>query len=106
MLSLIWGGIHQKITEDHDHKEGGACKRIDQTQGANKENINSRAQNQLSMGGSRSDIFIDHYWLYHDSSYKEAYDLDDGLKPYMTLGSNEYQSHVWYMYALICIKSQ
>ena len=54
-------GVHQKITEDHDHKEGGggACKRIDQTEGANKEN--NYSHDQLSMGGSRGDIFIDQY---------------------------------------------
>ena len=54
------GGVHQKITEDHDHKEGGgACKRINQTEGANKGN--NYSQDQLSMGGSRGDIFMDQY---------------------------------------------
>ena len=53
-------GVHQKITEDHDHKEGGgACKRIDQTEGANKGNDYS--QDLLSMDGSRGNIFIDQY---------------------------------------------
>ena len=43
-----FGGVHQKITEDHDHKEEGACKRIDQTEGANKGN--NYSQDYLSMG--------------------------------------------------------
>ena len=50
-------GNHQKITEDHDHKEGVECKKIGQTEGALKGN--NYSQGQLSMGGSRGDIFID-----------------------------------------------
>ena len=59
------GRVHQKITEDHDHKEG-ACKSIDQTEGANKGN--NYSQDQLSMGGSRGDIFMDQYWLHQGNS--------------------------------------
>ena len=50
------GRVHQKITEDHNHREGGACKRIRQTEGAN-----DYSKDLLSMGGSRGDIFIDQY---------------------------------------------
>ena len=52
-------GVHQKITEDHIHREGGACKIIGQTEGANKGNDYS--QDLLSLGGLRGDIFIDQY---------------------------------------------
>ena len=47
-------GAHQKITGDHYHKE-----KIDQTEGPHK--VNNFSQDLLSMGGSRSDIFIDQY---------------------------------------------
>ena len=46
-----------EITEDHDHKV--ACKEIGQTEGAHKGN--NYSQDQLSMGGSRGDIFMDQY---------------------------------------------
>ena len=38
---ITWGGggVHQKITEDHDHKgRGGGMQKIGQTEGANKGN--------------------------------------------------------------------
>ena len=28
MILLGGGGVHQKITEDHDHKEGGGSKKL------------------------------------------------------------------------------
>ena len=55
--------------------------KIGQTEGAHKGNDYS--QDQLSMGGSRGDIFIDHYWLNPDSSYKEEYNLEGGMTIYV-----------------------
>jgi len=46
------------------------------------------------MGGSRGDIFKDQYLFNQDSSYKEVYNLEDGLTPYLTLESDEYQSYM------------
>ena len=46
------------------------------------------------MGGSKGDIFIDKYILKQDSSYKEVYILEEGLTPYLTLESNDYQSYM------------
>ena len=50
------GGVHQKITEDHDHKKGG-IKKIGQIGGAYKDN--NYSQDQISVGDSGGDIFID-----------------------------------------------
>ena len=60
-----------------------ACKEIGQTEGAHKGNDYS--QDQLSMGGSRGYTFIAYYWLNQDSFYKEVYNLEGGLTPYLTL---------------------
>ena len=69
-----------------------AGERIAQTEGAKKENNYSK--DQLSMGGSIGDIYIDQYWLNQNSCNKEVYILEGGLTPYLTLNSNEYQSYI------------
>ena len=51
------GGSQQKITEDHDHRGEGGMQKIGKSEGAHIGNTNS--QDQLSVGGSRGDIFID-----------------------------------------------
>ena len=72
-------GGHQKITEDHNYKEGGRGHgKIGQTEGAQKGN--NLSQDQLSMGGLRGDTFIDQYCLYQDSS----------LTPYLTFVRTKY----------------
>ena len=54
------GGVHQKITEDHNHKKGGgALKKIGQIEGAHKEN--NYSQDQISVGDSGCDISIDQH---------------------------------------------
>ena len=57
MILLGGGGVHQKITEDHDHKKGGGIKKIGQIGGAYKDN--NYSQDQISVGDSGGDIFID-----------------------------------------------
>ena len=80
---------HRKTTEDHYHKGGLVWTKICQTEGAHERNDYS--QDQLSMCGSKCDVFKVHYWLSQDSSYKEVYNLEGGLTPYLKLESNEYQ---------------
>ena len=52
-------GVHQKITEDHNHKNGGALKKICQIEGAHKEN--NYSQDQISVGDLGCDISIDQH---------------------------------------------
>ena len=103
----VWEGFkyygHQK---DHKRWQGGGDSKRSQsiragaliantigpTGGAQKGNDYS--QDQVSKCGSRSDIFIDQYWLNQDSSYKEKYILEGGWTPNLILESNEYQSYI------------
>ena len=57
----------------------------DQNGGMHVHKGNNDYQDQLPMGCSRGDIFIDHYWI-----NQEVYILEFGLTPYLTLESNEY----------------
>ena len=43
----------------------------------------------MSVGDTGCDIFIDQHCLNQNSSYKEVYDLEGGLTPYLTLEDNE-----------------
>ena len=58
--------------------------KIGQTKGAHKGN--NYSQDQLSMGSSRGDIFIDQYD--QDSSYKGEYILNGDSTSYLTLEIN------------------